>query len=73
MPIFRHIRTGGIYRLLCSARATDLVKKIVYVQMFPSRVRETGEFLAPGTVWVRDAKDFANKFEFVGYVKKNHA
>jgi len=40
-------------------------QSVIYAQTQVSQLRETGEPLSKGTLWIRDLDDFQNKFERV--------
>lgn len=63
MPYFIHIITRRPYMRLGFAKCANTAKDLVlYKQLFDSTERETGEFLPKGTMWVRDAKEFDERF-----------
>lgn len=66
MSFFIHTITRRPYLRLGFAKCADTAKDLViYKQLFDTTMRETGEYLPKGTIWVRDAKDFEKKFQKV--------
>lgn len=59
-----HKVTQKLYKLVGYGRLVSRPNKeyAIYEQMHDSKLRETGEVLKKGTIWIRESKDFDNKF-----------
>lgn len=64
--IFTHIKSGNLYKVLGLARCVKNPKKtkVIYEQLYESKVRGTEEILPVGTMWMRTQRDFQKKFVF---------
>lgn len=65
--LYKHIRTGRLYFADGVAFSHDTPQQsfVIYSQKYEGEMRETGERLPVGTMWIRPKEEFAAKFEKV--------
>ena len=63
--VYKHIASQKLYRVIGTGRsvANPQEKMVMYKQLYDSKLRDTGEKLPYGSLWIREENDFNKKFQ----------
>jgi hypothetical protein len=63
--MYIHKASSRIYKLIGYGKCVTNPSRqvVIYEQKHESIMRETGQILEKGTIWIRDASDFSKKFK----------
>ena len=67
--IYRHMKTGLLYKVVGKARNvySPNTLNVVYKQIYKSTLKGTNISLPVGSLWIREEKDFKDKFKNSSY------